>query len=117
MPPMPLVLPEISDDSILARYGFLPQSKEYIKKLLDENDITIEQLIDAPWLEDIRARGRIRLVESIAHKGDIKSAEIDMVPKVTQKCNEEESELVLNLLDALEDNDDVNKLYTNFEHS
>ena len=76
MPPMPLMLPEISDDSILARYGFLPQSKEYIKKLLDENDITIEQLIDAPWLEDIRARGRIRLVESIAHKGDIKSAEI-----------------------------------------
>lgn len=76
MPPMPLELPEIGDESILARYGFLPQSKEYIKKLLEENDITIEQLIDAPWLEDIRARGRIRLVESITHKGDIKSTEI-----------------------------------------
>ena len=76
MPPMPLELPKIGDDSILARYGFLPQSKDYIKKLLEENDITIEQLIDAPWLEDIRARGRIRLVESITHKGDIKSAEI-----------------------------------------
>ena len=76
MPPMPLELPEIGDESILARYGFLPQSKEYIKKLLEENDITIEQLIDAPWLEDIRARGRIRLVESITHKGDIKSSEI-----------------------------------------
>tara|TARA_B100001109_G_scaffold255771_1_gene260715 strand:- start:746 stop:1909 length:1164 start_codon:yes stop_codon:yes gene_type:complete len=73
---MPLELPKIGDDSILARYGFLPQSKDYIKKLLEENDITIEQLIDAPWLEDIRARGRIRLVESITHKGDIKSAEI-----------------------------------------
>ena len=76
MPPMPLELPEIGDESILARYGFLPQSREYIKKLLQKNDITIEQLIDAPWLEDIRARGRIRLVESITHKGDIKSAEI-----------------------------------------
>ena len=76
MPPMPLELPEIGDESILARYAFLPQSKEYIKKLLEENDITIEQLIDAPWLEDIRARGRIRLVESITHKGDIKSSEI-----------------------------------------
>ena len=76
MPPMPLELPEIGDESILARYGFLPQSKEYIKKLLEENDITIEQLIDAPWLEDIRARGRIRLVESITHKGNIKSSEI-----------------------------------------
>ena len=48
---------------------------------------------------------------------DVKSAEIDMVPKVTQKCNEKESDLVLKLLDALEDNDDVNKLYTNFELS
>ena len=76
MPPMPLELPEIGDDSLLARYAFLPQSKDYIKKLLEENNITIEQLIEAPWLEDIRARGRVRLVESITHKGDLKSAEI-----------------------------------------
>ena len=76
MPPMPLELPEIGDDSLLARYAFLPQSKDYIKKLLEENDITIEQLIEAPWLEDVRARGRVRLVESITHKGDLKSAEI-----------------------------------------
>ena len=40
-----------------------------------------------------------------------------MVPKVTQKCNEKESDLVFKLLDALEDNEDVNKLYTNFELS
>ncbi len=76
MPPMPLELPEIGDDSLLARYAFLPQSKDYIKKLLEENNITIEQLIEAPWLEDVRARGRVRLVESITHKGDLKSAEI-----------------------------------------
>tara|TARA_B100001996_G_scaffold171570_2_gene130886 strand:- start:1007 stop:2170 length:1164 start_codon:yes stop_codon:yes gene_type:complete len=73
---MPLELPEIGDDSLLARYAFLPQSKDYIKKLLEENNITIEQLIEAPWLEDVRARGRVRLVESITHKGDLKSAEI-----------------------------------------
>ena len=76
MPPMPLELPEIGDDSLLARYAFLPQSKDYIKKLLEENNITIEQLIEAPWLEDVRARGRVRLVESITHKGNLKSAEI-----------------------------------------
>ena len=76
MPPMPLELPEIGDDSLLARYAFLPQSKDYIKKLLEENNITIEQLIEAPWLEDVRARGRVRLVESITHTGDLKSAEI-----------------------------------------
>ncbi len=75
MPPMPLELPEIGDEGLLARYSFLPQSKNYVKKLLKDNDITIEQLIEAPWLEDIRARGRIRLVESITHKGGLKSVE------------------------------------------
>ncbi len=48
---------------------------------------------------------------------DIKSAEIEMASKTNQKLEEKESELVLKLLDALEDNDDVNKLYTNFEFS
>ena len=46
---------------------------------------------------------------------DIKSAEIDMTPKSTQKLEEKESQLVIRLLEALEDNDDVNKLYTNFD--
>ena len=46
---------------------------------------------------------------------DIKSAEIEMTPKTTQKLKEKESELVMRLLEALEDNDDVNKLYTNFD--
>ena len=41
---------------------------------------------------------------------DIKSAEIEMASKANQKLEEKESELVLKLLDALEDNDDVNKL-------
>ena len=83
MPPMPLELPEIGDEVLLARYGFLPQSKNFTRKLLEENAITIEQIIDASWLEGIRARGRIRLVESITHKGDIKSAEtIDLSTEI-----------------------------------
>jgi len=45
----------------------------------------------------------------------IQSAEIEMVPKIFQKLNFNDSESVLKLLDALEDNDDINKLYTNFE--
>jgi hypothetical protein len=60
--PMPLELPTIGNDMLLARYAFLPQSKQYVRKILQENGITIEQLIEAQWLEDIRARGRIRLV-------------------------------------------------------
>jgi DNA primase large subunit len=69
--PMPLEPPKIGDDMLLARYGFLPQSTHYVRELLLKNDITIEHLINAAWLEDIRSRGRIRLVESILHKGGL----------------------------------------------
>ena len=92
----------------------------------DDEDIVFEAIIDAgaedfQLSEDIYliSTGKDNLMEVRDHLEDlgydIKSAEIDMVAKVTQKCNEKESDLVLKLLDALEDNDDVNKLYTNFE--
>ena len=45
----------------------------------------------------------------------IKSAEIEMVPKTTQTLDDLEAKKFLKLLDALEDNDDVNKVYTNFD--
>ncbi len=71
--PMPLDPPEVGDEKILARYTFLPQSTNYVRDLLSKNDITIEQLIEAAWLEDIRARARIRLVECIMHKDGVDS--------------------------------------------
>ena len=46
--PIPLVVPEIEDEGLLARYPFLPQSESFLKELLEENNITIEDLIDAP---------------------------------------------------------------------
>ena len=53
--------------------------------------------------------------DSLEGKGyDIRSAEIDMVPKSFQKLAGEEAEMALALLNTLEDNDDVNKLYSNF---
>ena len=45
----------------------------------------------------------------------IKSAEIEMVPKSNQILDDLEANKFLKLLDALEDNDDVNKVYTNFD--
>ena len=45
----------------------------------------------------------------------IKSAEIEMVPKTNQILDDLEAKKFLKLLDALEDNDDVNKVYTNFD--
>ena len=45
----------------------------------------------------------------------IKSAEIEMVPKTKQILDDLEAKKFLKLLDALEDNDDVSKVYTNFD--
>tara|TARA_B100000575_G_scaffold179961_1_gene144459 strand:- start:86 stop:808 length:723 start_codon:yes stop_codon:yes gene_type:complete len=45
----------------------------------------------------------------------IKSADYEMLPKNTQKLEREKSETIINLLDNLENNDDVNKLFSNLE--
>ena len=45
----------------------------------------------------------------------IHSAEVDMVPKQLHSVNDDEFDLSLKLLNALDDNDDINKLYTNLE--
>ena len=45
----------------------------------------------------------------------IKSADYEMFSKTTQKLERGESETIINLLDSLENNDDVNKLYSNLE--
>ena len=71
--PMPLTPPVIEDESVLARYPFLPQSRDYIRSQLSDNGISVEGLIEEPWLEDIRRRGSLRLVESVVHKEGVDS--------------------------------------------
>ena len=69
----------IDDDGLLARYPFLPQGSAYIRSILDENGITVEDLVDAPWLEDVRVRGMLRLVDSVLQQeGDGASSSIDI---------------------------------------
>ena len=46
---------------------------------------------------------------------EILSAEIEMVPKTLQKLEGKEAQSALKLMDALEDNDDITKLYSNFD--
>ena len=38
-----------------------------------------------------------------------------MIPKIIQKVHKAESEAILNLISELENNDDVNKIYSNLE--
>jgi len=66
--PMPLALPVIENEMLLARYPFLPQGRDHMRQVLEKNDVTIEDLIEAPWLEDVRTRGRLRLLDSVMHK-------------------------------------------------
>lgn len=45
----------------------------------------------------------------------IQSAELDMTPKATVSVEGEEAERVIRLLEALDDHDDVTKVYSNFD--
>jgi transcriptional/translational regulatory protein YebC/TACO1 len=45
------------------------------------------------------------------------SAELSMVPKTTVSPDEKEARQLLKLIDALEDNDDVQEVYANFDIS
>ena len=58
----------------MARYPFLPQGSVFLKFVLEKNGITVDDLIEAPWLEEVRARGRIRLLESVMHKEGVDAA-------------------------------------------
>jgi DNA primase large subunit len=58
----------------MARYPFLPQGATFLKLILEKNGITVEDLIEAHWLEEVRSRGRVRLLESVMHKEGVDSA-------------------------------------------
>ncbi|MCC7260391.1 MAG: YebC/PmpR family DNA-binding transcriptional regulator [Alphaproteobacteria bacterium] len=49
--------------------------------------------------------------------GDAKSARLVWKPKMTSSVDEETAKMLLKLIDILEDNDDVQQVYTNFEVS
>ena len=93
---------------------------------LESEDTVFEDAIDA-GADDFYAGDNFYLVSTSVDqlmvvrdrldKGSyvIKSAEIEMVPKTNQILDDLEANKFLKLLDALEDNDDVNKVYTNFD--
>jgi transcriptional/translational regulatory protein YebC/TACO1 len=53
---------------------------------------------------------------AIADKGiEIESAELTMHPQNTVKVEGKEAEQLLKLMDALEDHDDIDNVYSNFD--
>ncbi|MFC1785518.1 YebC/PmpR family DNA-binding transcriptional regulator, partial [Candidatus Neomarinimicrobiota bacterium] len=45
----------------------------------------------------------------------VKSSEIELIPKNLQKVEEKDVESVINLMEALEDNEDIKNVYANFD--
>jgi len=81
--PMPMALPKVIDERLLARYPFMPQGREHMRQVLERNSVTIEDLIEAPWLEEVRTRGRLRLLDSVMHKDGVESsAEVDLSTEI-----------------------------------
>jgi len=69
--PSPLDPPVIKANDLLARYPFLPQTREWLNVLSAEENITLEMLIEDPYMEPARNRGKLRLIEMITHSGGV----------------------------------------------
>ena len=83
-------------------------------------ELGAEDFIEYDELYVVRTSSSVlmRIRDSMEAIGySIMSAEIEMVPKNLQKLNQLDSELTIRLLNSLEDNEDVNKVYTNFDYS
>ena len=76
--PMPLRPPPIGDAKVLARYPFLPQAAEHTRGLLVENGISMDDLLSAAWLSDIRRKGDMRVKESVLHDDGIEQRSGDL---------------------------------------
>ena len=76
--PMPLQPPAIEDSVVTARYPFLPQANAAIKTHMEANNIDLEALVDTEWLEAVRVRARVRLVESVVSKDIDATTTIDI---------------------------------------
>tara|TARA_A100001037_G_C15094061_1_gene610549 strand:- start:407 stop:1150 length:744 start_codon:yes stop_codon:yes gene_type:complete len=54
--------------------------------------------------------------DSLENSGyKIRSTEIEMIPKTLQKLDGKEAETAMKLMDALDENDDISKLYSNLD--
>ena len=76
--PLPLTPPELADGVLLARYPFLPQARSAIRGHMKDNALDLDGLVEVEWLEEVRERGRVRLIESIIHRNVDAATTIDI---------------------------------------
>jgi len=73
-----------------------------------EEETTFEVLMDPGDFEEVR-----KAVEAAGMPYTV--AEISMIPQNTVRLEDKKAQQMINLMDALEDNDDVSQVYANFD--
>ena len=77
----------------------------------------IQQFISELYIDKYLGPSDFESVKSAFddNKMEYKLAEISMIPKNTVKLEGKKAEQMLNIMEAFEDNDDVNNIYANFD--
>ncbi len=107
-------------------YAFQQRGQVMVPKQAVGEDALMAAVLDAGAQDVLDADGSWQVLcepadfESVRHAVEaagisIESAEVTMVPMSTVMCTGEDARRVLALLDALEEHDDVQKVYSNFE--
>ena len=96
------------------------------KDAFDDEDALLEIVLEA-GAEDMRAEDDVfeiiaapdafESIETVLGEKGIEtaSAEVTMVPDTTVSLSDKDAEKMQTLIDALEDNDDVQNVYSNYE--
>ncbi|MDI6703576.1 MAG: YebC/PmpR family DNA-binding transcriptional regulator [bacterium] len=95
---------------------------------LDKSDISEDELLDivSEWVEDIKAEEDTYEIitipqdfeaakESLEKRVNLKYAEITMLPQSYIKVDEKTAKTLLSFIEALEEDEDVNHVYANFD--
>lgn len=96
------------------------------KEVYDDEDALLDLVLEA-GAEDMKSDGEIfeitgepsdfnAIEAALGEKGiEVASAEVTMVPENTVKVTGQDADKLQNLIDALEENDDVQNVYGNYE--
>lgn len=71
---------------------------------------------DAPWIVSTEPADFLRVKDAIEKAGfEIEEASLTLIPNNTAKVEGDNAESLLKMIDMLEDNDDVQKVYSNYD--
>lgn len=91
-------------------------NEDQITELAIESGAEDVELDNGIWTVTTEATDLLNIRKAIDEAGiEIESAEVRMIPTTTVKCNAEEARKALRLMEMLEEQDDVQQVWANFE--